>query len=148
MDAYAKPVRFFVPLVLLFFCLFLCMPATDCAGECSHYSGLWNHQPYFDGSVWAAWSRTWHAPTPWSTPLTPYYVPRTPPCGYEGEYSDCANRCGAAGNCGHLGLYEGFVSGDANNCGVEGGFERIGHIPNELSIAGPLPPGAPRVPPQ
>jgi hypothetical protein len=148
MDACAMPVRFVVLIVLLPLCLVLSIPAADCSAECSHYGGLWSHEPYFDGSVLAAWSRTWHAPTPWSTPLPPYYVPRTAPSGYGGEFAGCANHCGTGAGFRRSGPYEGLVREDAGDCGVEGGFERIGHIPNELNFAGPLPPGAPPVPPQ
>jgi hypothetical protein len=156
MDAIASAVR--VPVWLLFVSLsvFLTMPQGDCLGgnpsECQA-----KHQPFFDGSVLAAWSRTWHAPTPWATPLAPYYIPRTPACAYGGEFAGYARECSAGIDKYTMPMeaadyesrhYHGALRANGENCGVEGGFERIGHIPNELGIAGALPPGAPAAPPR
>lgn len=151
MDAIANVVRLPVLLFLGSLSVFLTMPQGNCIGgnscECRP-----KHQPYFDGSVLAAWSRNWHAPTPWGTPLAAYYIPRTPACGCgRGEFAGCANECGAA-----TGKYDAamYSAGDelsrygerirptGEYCGVEGGFERIGQIPNDASMAGALPPGA------
>jgi hypothetical protein len=147
MDVFQRSVTFAVFLLLLSLSVFVAMPDGDCAAGYPCNCCLGDHHPYFDGSVRAAWSRTWHAPTPWSTPLTPYYVPRTPPYGCEGDFAGCASRCGANVESCSGDLAE-DLRGNGEYCGVEGGFERIGQIPNELGIAGPAPPSAPPTPPR
>jgi hypothetical protein len=85
----------------------------------------------FDGTTRAAWSRTWHAPNAFLTPLCGYNIPR---------YCNCNG--GAGISCGTG--YDNVTAARAG-CAVEpAGFDRLGQIPNDLDL-GPLPVGpAPR----
>jgi hypothetical protein len=80
----------------------------------------------FDGTTRAAWSRTWHAPNAFLTPLCQYNIPR---------YCNSYEPSGGVG-C-RMGNGEASVNGAG--CAVEpAGFERLGQIPNDLDL-GPLP---------
>jgi hypothetical protein len=156
MDAVFRAARAPVWMLLVALSCLVLLPQAECFGE--HDCNGQKHQKFFDGSTLEAWSRTWHGPNAFLTPLTPYYIPRVAPCP---GYGDCLNghggSCAECSGCecsGSIGEY--YVEGEdamysphsptvscANGelpCG-EGGFERLGQIPNEIANAGQLPPG-------
>jgi hypothetical protein len=138
-------------------CLIFTWVASVFAANCSASEPcccLHKYHAYFDGSTLAAWSRTWHGPYALATPISSYYVPRTPACGCHSNFAACANGCTfvnadesvpvrASSNS------NGYAPACALNGGfpcAEGGFELLGRIPNDMAIASPLPVGAPTPP--
>jgi hypothetical protein len=91
---------------------------------------------FFDGQTRYMWSRTWHGPNSLATPLSQYFVPRTP------------GDCGSGGFASALNCTSGVAAGEV--VGQYGGlpytaagfeptqFERLGRVPNELDIIGNL----------
>ena len=151
MDALTKAFKSPVLILLMLFCAAVAAPPSDCLAGDSGTGPYW-HRPIFDGTTLCAWRRTWHGPNALETPLTGYYIPRLPdPC-------DCAayaNGCGEA--IGGYYVMEGGMAcehGYAAECGgphaviglEPAGFERLGHIPNDLELAGGLPAGGPARP--
>jgi hypothetical protein len=147
MDAFKSALGWTVRVLLTLLFAAVALPPGDCQAEhsatCCH-----RHRPFFDGSTWCAWHRTWHAYTALDRPLTPYYLPR--PVDYC-DYGGYANGCGEAVD----GYYMMHSDGDreynvAADCEspaalemVHGGFERLGQIPNDLELTVGAPGAAP-----
>jgi hypothetical protein len=96
-----------------------------------------------DGHTKAMWARTWHGPNALATPLTPYFIPRTPAsCSSQGGYgcgADCEDSEGGI-SCG----YGGRPYPAAAAVGFDPAqFERLGRVPNEMDIVGALGAGGP-----
>jgi hypothetical protein len=102
----------------------------------------------FDGQTRYMWSRTWHGPNALATPLTEYYIPRTPgDCNSDGYAGvGCQKRVAAAVPV----QYGARPYGADAVTGFEPlQFERLGRVPNEMDIGGNLalpagPAAAPR----
>ena len=104
-----------------------------------------------DGCTKCAWSRTWHAPYQPATPLRQFYVPRPPQCCWYGGFgpghgyvsgatwetpdgTNCPDRAMLASSDLSADAAMGFASDTA---------ERLGKIPNELDMLGPVGSPAP-----
>jgi len=123
------------PLLLLLCVAALTQIPTTCIAcdHCRNQAGTWHAgYRYFDGTTLAAWYRTWHGPYALATPLRGYYVPRTP--------GNCDFEHSLPGDCGTHGA-SGCSYPPVSSVGFEPvQFERLGKIPNELKLAGALPP--------
>jgi hypothetical protein len=150
-NAAKSPARILLTLITIVFAtISQACPAADscCCRPVDDHS--YSHWHFFDGSTWAAWSRTWHGPNSLATPLTDYYIPRTPACEFNDDVAVWENEQQIARDeYPHLLGAACDAAGDRTNCGLdgnypcaEGGFERLGHIPNDLAIASPLAAGA------
>jgi len=116
-----------------------------CCDRCCCYCDRICQFRVVDGCTKCAWSRTWHAPNALATPLREYYVPRPPQCCW---YGGCAVGHESRGatwetpadtNCRNLTTLIGpEVSPEAAIGFSPPQFERIGKIPNELDIVGPM----------
>ena len=120
------------------------IPTAALACDCDE-TGMWTGQRtwrVFDGTTLAAWSRTWHGPNALATPLSQYYIPRTPAyCNLEGcddgsGYS-AAGPCQSQGAVGCMYVAEGGVGFEPIQ------FERLGRIPNDLELSGAPPATSP-----
>jgi hypothetical protein len=146
-----RPVQLGLQLFVVW--LFTVVPATICladdASACdSGKGGLAAHREWgvhrvFDGSTLYAWRRTWHGPNSLDTPLTGFYVPRTPACC---DYNAFGAGCGEVVSDGYLAIgQEGYHCPAAGDCyplgmGLEcRTMERLGQIPNDLDVGGGLP---------
>jgi hypothetical protein len=95
---------------------------------CRNHHGYIGHGRWFDGSTRAAWSVTWHQPTSLDTPLTPYFIPRTPA---EGCYTEAEAVLDAGQTESAVGV---ICDGRAFPELEPARFERIGQIPNEVDM--------------
>jgi hypothetical protein len=97
----------------------------------------------FDGSTWAAWHSTWHAPNALDTRLRPYFIPRLPGHCDRDVYSDEYGYVTCTGNVevNEQGVAYALpcetrdpLPGCAACLSVRS--ERLGQIPNDLELAG------------
>jgi hypothetical protein len=103
----------------------------------------------FDGATLAAWHSTWHAPNALETPLRPYFIPRFPGrCdreAYSGEYEYVAFTNNAAVNEQLVDYSLPCETRDLPACPscLSVRSERLGQIPNDLEVGGPVELAAP-----
>jgi hypothetical protein len=149
MDALKFALKWTLVLILVFVSVAVVVPAENCAAGdwwsccCCGWHG---HGQVFDGTTRCKWSRTWHARNDVMLPLSGFYVPRPiDPCDYNGYHGYGGHHCGDvvagsyAAEC--MEHYEAVGGADCSNApGLHPGFERLGQIPNDLAIAGALPP--------
>lgn len=98
-----------------------------------------------DGYTRSMWSRTWNAQNSLTTPLTPYFMPRAPGVCRSMGYA-CGSGCQneeLGGRPNQFGAYPYSPAAAAGFDPVQ--FERLGRVPNELSLGNALAtsPGAP-----
>lgn len=104
-----------------------------------------------DGYTHYMWARTWHAQNSVTMPVNPYFVPRSPAdCRSGAFYAPGGSATGVAnGEPNQYGAYP-YAPGAA--VGFEPvSAERLGKVPNEMSVGNllqPTPGGAPAPPPQ
>lgn len=129
-----RALRFVAPLLLVV----AIPPATGwawCGPDCH----------IIDGYTRSMWSRTWNAQNSLTTPLTPYFVPRTPGVCRSTGYA-CGSGCHGAELGSGPNQYGTYAYPPAAAAGFDPvPFERLGKVPNELSLGNALAtvPGAP-----
>jgi hypothetical protein len=104
-----------------------------------------------DGCTKCAWSRTWNAPNALATPLRQYYIPRPPQCCWcNGCNGGMAGPGGATWemsadtNCpSRMTLASTDISPESAVVISPAQSERLGKVPNELDVVGPIGGAAP-----
>jgi hypothetical protein len=118
-------------------------------GTCLGWCGCRNPYGYFvDGQTKYMWARTWHAPNSLESPLTQYYIPRTPgACNSDRPAHEVGCQSTVQATIpGQYGARPYFASAGAGFEPVQS--ERLGKVPNELGLGGSLPmPMSPARPP-
>lgn len=104
-----------------------------------------------DGYTHYMWARTWHAQNSVTMPVNPYFVPRSPAdCRSGAYYAPGGSATGVAG--GEPNQYGAYPYAPGAAVGfepVQG--ERLGKVPNEMSVGSllqPMPGGPPVAAPQ
>lgn len=103
------------------------------------------HGRHFDGSTLCRWKRTWHGPNANWTPLSSYSIPRpADPCLPGNRYYGCKAVSYATAVDFAYFAPENSECAYADSAALQPGLERLGHVPNDLGIAGALAEGPPR----